>query len=37
MPVVITDVVANVDADSGGGVDPTVGGTVTFSVDMARR
>ena len=34
VPVVITDVVANVDADSGGGVDPTVGGTVTFSVDM---
>ena len=32
--VVITDVVANVDADSGGGVDPAVGGTVTFSVDM---
>ena len=34
VPVVITDVVANVDADSGGGVDPTVGGTLTFSVDM---
>ena len=34
VPVVITDVVANVDAESGGGVDPTVGGIVTFSVDM---